>query len=388
MAIPTGRLETARAAAVRPDVLARLRRRVGALLKGRALALPRFGRPVRPREVMFFTSQLALLVGTGNALPKSLGIIARQVRNDAFRAVILRVREDVESGLLLSEAMARHGEVFSPIYLSLIQAGEASGQLKLMLDRLVALYRKREAFFGNIRRALAYPAFLSAFCCLATLFILLFVFPRFEALFVNIRAELPLTTRLLLWLSQTLRQHWPLVLLGQALFWGGLYKFVVSPSGRSLVGRCELRTPGLSILLVKIYLSELATVLGFLLHANVPLLEALRVAAASMRNEVFRAFVARLSEQVEQGKGLSAGFGEAPFLPDMVKEMMVTADETGKVDVVLLRLGEHYDEEVARHLATISVLVEPLALLVMGAVVGLLVVSLIIPITRLSRGVY
>jgi type II secretory pathway component PulF len=337
---------------------------------------------------MFLSGQLALLIETGNALPKALGIIARQVRNETLRGITLRVREDVESGLLLSDAMARHPEAFPPIYVALIQAGEASGQLKLMLERVAALYRKREAFLGNIRRSLAYPAFLSVFCCLATLFILLFVFPRFETLFENIHDSLPVTTRALMWLSGVLRHYWYLFLVALAAFWTGLYRFLASKAGRAWLGRLELRAPGLSGLLVKIYLSELATVLGFLLHSNVPLLEALRVSNTAMRNLVFKGFVARLSEQVEQGKSLSAGFLEAPFMPDMVKEMMVTADETGKVDVVLLRLGEHYDEEVARQLSIISALVEPLALLVMGGVVGLLVISLIIPITRLSRGVH
>ena len=343
---------------------------------------------VKPKEVIFFTSQLALMLEVGTPLTNALAALEKQTKNPAFKAVIRVLHRDIEEGQQLSDAMRRHPRVFNYVYTSMIRAGETGGFLKEILERLAEMQEKRLALIAQLRSTLTYPAVLCLVGFLVVVFVLVGVLPKFSTFFAGKEKILPLSTRFLMVLSVSLRGYWwayIIITIGLVI---GVKLWKESEVGQTVIDRVCVSGPILSRLYNKIYTCQLLRTLGHLMQSQVPLLEALEVTRSTIKNRYFKLFIDKITDHVEKGGRFAQPFTTYPYVLDSVKQMVATGEEVGNLPKVMLRLAEYYDIEVDRELKNIASLIEPLALILLGGVVGLIVGSVILPLFRLAHAIH
>ncbi len=343
---------------------------------------------VPPKEVIFFVDQLSLMLSTGTPLNKSIQIISLQVRNNELRQILHGIVRDIEDGRLLSEAMSRYPQVFSSVYISMIMAGESGGFLKEMLEQIVSLETKNQEFRSTVKAAMYYPVFLSVFAVSVVLFIILYVFPKFGTMFGEVYDSLPITTKVLMSSSKFLTSYWYVMIIMIAALWYTALKFISCDKGRMYVDTIKLRIPVIKDFFIKLYVSRLMRTLGALVNGNVPLLDSLSISSGVIGNKVFAELISRISRSVEDGKTISQPVSESPYFPETVKQMISTGEDTGTLDKVMPKLADYYDKDIERTLKRITTIIEPVLLVVMGGVIGVIVISLILPIFKLSRGIH
>lgn len=346
------------------------------------------GRRIKAKEVIFFTSQLSLMLEVGTPLTSSLTAIEKQTKNPAFKEVIRAMGKDIEEGLQLSDAMRRHPQVFNSVFMSMIKAGETGGFLQKILDRLAEMQEKRQALIAQLRSTLTYPAILCLVGIVVVIFVLVGVLPKFATFFAGKESILPITTRFLMVMSASLRAYWWVYLISFAVLILALKLWKESESGQALLDRFCVSAPLVARLYNKIYTCQLLRTLGNLMSSQVPLLEALEVTRATIRNRHFRHFITQIMDHVEKGGRFAQPFTAYPYIIDSVKQMVATGEEVGNLPTVMLRLAAFYDTEVDRELKNIASLIEPLALMLLGGVVGVIVASVILPLFRLAHAVH
>jgi len=356
-------------------------------LASRLAALFPARRRVTDKDRQFFTEQLSMLLDTGTALHAALQTLARQAENPALKTLIDSLVADIGEGRSFAQALARHPEVFDRSYVALVAASENGGYLHKVLEQLQQLEEKRAALRSTVFSALSYPAFLVLFSLAVIVFVLVVVFPKFAEMFARIHDQLPLTTRMLMAASGLLLQYWYLLLPGLAALAALAIHALRTPAGRDRMARWKLSLPVLREVFVPLYFTQVLRVMSLSLANGVPLLEALAAGREVVDNGAFRAFLGRVGEHIERGAGIAAGFEGEAFVPNIVRQMIGTGEATGNLARVMGRIADHYERELARKVATVSRMAEPLMLVVMGGVVGLIVSSLILPIFQLSRAV-
>ncbi len=344
-------------------------------------------RRVSARDRMFFLERLTLMLETGTSLHSGLDSLAQQTDNVRLREVVQTLREDIASGLSFSQAIGRHPRIFSRSYVNLIEAGERSGILIAVLQRLTEMEEKNMQLRASLLSTFYYPAFLAVFSVAVVLFVLVVVFPKFADLFSDIADQLPFTTIFLMAASEFLREYWAFVLSGVIAAAILAYRWISRPEGAAAIDRLKLRVPVLRDVFAQIYLSQFLRVMGLSIANGVSVPDALRACHEIVNNAEFRRFLERVQRQVHEGKGISGAFQDTVFVPPLVRQMIATGDESGNLSVVMTRIATFYERELMRKLANLSRMVEPVMLLVMGVVVGLVVASLILPIFKLSRAV-
>lgn len=336
---------------------------------------------------MFFTEQLALLLETGESLYGALTTIVKQTENPRMRDIVQQVAQNISEGLSFGAALANHPVVFSSTYVNLIGASEAGGFMHEVLQQLLDMDKKREALRNTLVSAATYPAFLIAFSLAVVVFVLVVVFPKFGAMFTSIYDQLPVTTKALMAISDLMRQYWVILLAGIAVTVVALRQWLTSDSGRARIDQLQLHIPGVRDIFVQIYLVQSLQVLSLSLVNGVSVMESLDSCRDVVRNSVFRKLIRNIEDKVQSGAGVAAGFADADFLPDLAKHMIATGEQTGSLGKVMGRIAEYYETQLTKKLDALSKLAEPIMLLVMGVIVGVLVSSLILPIFKLSRAV-
>ncbi len=340
------------------------------------------------QDRMFFTEQLALLLETGTSMHAALNTLEQQAGHAAMGAILRDLAGPVADGRSLSQALAGHPQLFSSTYVNLVAASEEGGFLLPVLARLLEHDEKRQQLRRTLVSAASYPLFLILFSLAVVVFVLVAVFPKFEAMFGAIHDQLPWTTQVLMLLSELVRHQWPWLALAGGLLGAGAWYLAATPQGRLFLDRCKLSAPLISRVYIQIYMVESLRVLGMSLANGVSVRDALVSTRDVVNNRLFHAFVCQLEEQVKEGNGLAIGFRRSPLIPALVQQMVTTGEETGNLPKVMERLAGFYERELSKQLEMISRLAEPLMLVVMGAVVGLLVSSLILPIFKLSQAVH
>jgi len=356
-------------------------------LRSSFLRLSKTGK-IPPREIIFFVDQLSLMLSTGIPLNKSIQTISFQVRNSAFRQILQNIIRDIEDGRLLSEAMSKYPDVFSSVYISMIMAGESGGFLKEMLERIVSLETKNQEFLATIKAALYYPVFLSVFAVSVVLFIIVYVFPKFGSMFEEIYDSLPVTTKVLMASSNFFISYWHFIIIFAGISWYMVFKFISGDKGRMYVDTIKLRIPLIKDFFIKVYVSRLMRTLGALVNGNVPLLDSLTISSGVVGNKVFAKLIDNIYESVEGGKTISQPVSESPYFPEIVKQMISTGEDTGTLDKVMPRLADYYDKDIEMTLKKITTVMEPVLLVVMGGVIGVIVISLILPIFKLTKSIH
>ncbi len=336
---------------------------------------------------MFFTEQLALLLETGENLYGALTTIVKQTENVEMQKIVEQVALNISEGQSFGHALSQHEKVFPSTYVNLIGASEAGGFMHEVLQQLLDMDTKREELRSTLVSAAIYPAFLITFSLAVVVFVLVVVFPKFGALFTSIYDQLPATTKALMAISDILRQYWWLVLGGIVASGVLLRQWLASAGGRARIDHLQLHVPGIRDIFTQIYLVQCLQVFSLSLLNGVSVMDALDACRDVVKNSVFRNLMANIEEKVQSGAGVAAGFAEADFLPDLAKHMIATGEQTGNLGKVMGRVAEYYEKQLTKRLDSLSKLAEPIMLLVMGVVVGVLVSSLILPIFKLSRAV-
>jgi type II secretory pathway component PulF len=350
--------------------------------------IPRFGRTIKPSEMIFFCSQLSLMLEIGTPLTSALQALGNQTKNVAFKEIIQKMHQDIEEGRQLSEAMKRHPQVFDEVLMSMIKAGEAGGFLQKILDRIVEMQEKRQALVAQLRSTLTYPAVLCFVGLVVVIFVLVGVLPKFTTFFKGKESVLPITTQLLMSMSHSLRAYWWAYIVAGVGCVLALKFWKDSEPGQALMDRLYVSGPLVSRLYNKIYTCQLLRTLGHLMASQVPLLEALDVTRGTIKNRYFKRFIDQITDYVQQGGRFSHPFANYPYILDSVKQMVATAEEVGNLPKVMLRLAKFYDGEVERELKNLAAMIEPIALILLGGVVGVIVASVILPLFRLAHAVH
>ena len=346
-----------------------------------------FNRGVSDKERKFFTEQMALLLETGTSLQASLQALVKQMDNPAMISLVEQLSDDIGQGMQFSQALAKHPTVFSSTYVNLVAASEDGGFMHEVLEQLLALDAKREELRQTLASALSYPIFLLLFALGVVIFVLVVVFPKFADLFSQIQDQLPVTTVFLMATSELLKQYWVEYLVGLLVVAVGFKYWSSTEKGIERLDWMKLNLPLLRNIFTQLYLVQALRVLSLSLSNGVGMMDSLHASKYVVNNRIFQQFIGRVEEHVETGSGVAAGFRNTSFIPPIVEQMINTGEETGSLPKVLSRLADYFEAELSSKLRTLSRLAEPVMLLVMGGVVGLIVSSLILPIFKLSRAV-
>lgn len=345
-------------------------------------------RRIGTAERVLFTERLVLLLETGVTLAEALDAIKSQIEDPRLAGIVGSLADSVTEGKSFSEALSGHPEMFSQTYRSLVAVAEEGGFLPKVLDQLRDMDEKSSQMRSSMISALSYPAFLIVFSVVVVIFVLVFIFPKFGDLFQSIHNELPATTIFLMFLSDVLRNHWLLILLALGAGLAVLFVWGRTPAAQRLADQLKVRTPVIRDIFVQAYLQQALGILGMSLTNGLSISVALDVSKGVIGNRVFRDFLDDVQRRINEGETVAAGFVAAGFIPPMVRQMIATGEQTGNLGKVMTRVAEFYGRELSKRLAALSRMVEPIMLMVMGVVVGVVVASLILPIFKLSRAIH
>ncbi len=345
---------------------------------------------LRLKELALFMREMATLISTGTPVAEALGSLERQAGKGAMRAVVGDLREAVEQGLALSEAMGRHPRCFDGVCRSLVRAGEEGGRVDEMLDRLSKLLRQKQKVRGALVGAMIYPALLISVAMGVLGAMIGFVLPRFKDMFSTLQVPLPATTRILLSAGEFTKQWWWAMLPAAVAAAVALALWIRSRGGRERVQRLSIALPALGRVTRAFAMARVARVLGVLLEGKVPLLDALRLTRESTWNIAYVQRLAAAEDALARGEGLASALvtpegGVALFSPAMC-EAIRNAEKGGRLSPVLLGLADHLDEDNEVAVKALTSVVEPLILIVLGLVVGTVAISLFLPLFDLSSG--
>lgn len=349
----------------------------------------RFGAPrISLKQRMVFTESLSLLLETGVSLLEALKAMQLQTDEPLLTEIIGSLATIISEGKTFSAALAAHPEMFSGTYISLVAAAEEGGFLPQVLAQLLRMDEKNSQLRSNIVSALSYPAFLIVFSIAVIVFVLVAIFPKFESLFASIHDQLPVTTLFLMATSALILNYWLYILIALAAGAWAIITWIRSKAGKLTLDRLRMSLPVIKDIYIQIYLSQTLSVLGLSLSNGVPITVALKACQGVVDNSIFAKFIDNIRTHVNEGRGIAVGFTESPIVPPMVRQMVATGEQTGNLGMVMTRVAEFYERELSQRITVLSKAVEPVMLIVMGAVVGLIVVSLILPIFKLSRAVH
>jgi general secretion pathway protein F len=338
------------------------------------------------QELSVMTRQLATLIGAGLPLVPSLSALAPQIRNQFLRATVVRIREEVNEGNSFTVALSHFPEIFPQFYINMARAGEASGTLNLVLERLADFQEKQQEMRSKIRTALAYPVFMFVVGSGVLLFLVTFVVPNITNIFSEMHQTLPAITVFLIVVSGFLKSFWWILALVLAIGIAGARSAIKkTEGGRNFWDKLKLNFPLLGTLNRKIAVARFARTLGTLLQSSVPLLAALDIARNVVDNRLVANEIKRVAKDVEEGQSLSAPLARNQFFPPIAVEMIAVGEQSGNVEKMLFKVADAYEKEVESNIVMITSLLEPAMILVMGGVVGFIVVSILLPIFEMNQ---
>ena len=337
------------------------------------------------KDVANFTSQLAVMIRAGISIRSAIEGIADQAPNPKFRQMLIQMKKDVESGKQFSDALMRYPKTFSPLYINMVKASELSGGFSSMLDRIAGYLAQQIETRSMVVGAMIYPGIIGTMATGTTIFLLTFVLPRFMVLFAGKEAALPLPTKMLLALSAFMINYW-YILLGMvaALVWG-IWMILRTDWGRSGFDKLKLMVPLFKKMFRALYISRSLHTMGQLVNAGVPILDTLSITAEISGNVLYRRMWRSVFSAVKQGKKLSMPLAKSPLLPRAVVQMINAGEESGKLGEVLDEVSDFYAKELKSVIKSVTAMIEPLMIVLMGSIVGFIAMSIILPIFKLSQ---
>ncbi len=339
---------------------------------------------IRIKDRNIFLRQLANLCESGMMITRALRTLVEQTENPKLVKRVDALRDDVQKGSSLADAMEKHPEVFPTMFSSLVRAGETGGMLEEVLWRICAFGEQEEELRGKAVSAMIYPAFLLIVGSIAIFILVSFVFPKFIGIFEDFNAELPLPTQIVMSICDFMGTWWWAVILGLIAAIIGLVRYYRSEVGRRQFDMLFLRIPAVKTLVIKYEMAKFARTLGTLLDNGVPVLTSLKITAETMSNVVLRQGVAALHDGVTEGDSLSETMQASKIFPPMIVSMFAVGEESGRIGDVAKRIADAYDVEVDRAVKALTALFEPMLIVIMGIIVGFLVIAMLLPMLTLS----
>lgn len=348
-------------------------------------ALPFFNR-VSTTDKSLLARQLATMLSAGLAIDQSFKILATQSRNSTLKTAYAGIIADLEQGQSLAQALSRHENVFDPVFIAIIRSGESTGKLDVVLDQLATRLELSQEFNSKIKAAMYYPIFVLLTMVVIIFLMMIYIIPSLQSVFTENNIVLPLSTRMIMAMSNFTVKFWWLEIIVIVALGIGFYFFFHSKNGGSLWDRMKIRIPILNNLFILIYMSRFCRTVSMLTTAGVPIIETIAITSDVIQNQVYSKKLKDVTAQVERGIPMSVPIQREPALfPPMVSEMILVGEQTGKMGQILNRLAEYYEKESDTTIKALSSLIEPALIVVIGAGVGFLVFSVIMPIYSIAQ---
>ncbi|MBW1742440.1 MAG: type II secretion system inner membrane protein GspF [Deltaproteobacteria bacterium] len=340
---------------------------------------------VKPGEVSIATRQLATLLGAGVPLVASLEGLVSQITNPVLKKIMAEIKESVNQGNSLAFALADYPRVFSGVYVNMVRAGEASGSLDMVLDRLADLGEHQHALRSRFKAALAYPIFMFFVGTLVLFFLITFVIPKITPVFEEMHQTLPVPTVLLINASNFLKSFWWVILIAAVIGAIVLGRLKKTPKGQYVWDEAKLRMPIFGPINGKIALARFARTLGSLLQGGVPLMSALQIVRNVANNVLIADVIDVAMEEIQAGKDLASPLGQSRWFPSIVIQMIAVGEQSGELETMLDKIADTYERDVGAQIMAMTSLLEPVMILIMGLIVLFIVVSILLPIFEMNQ---
>jgi len=351
--------------------------------KSKELKLPTLGKGVKDKDLAVFTRQFSVMNDAGLPIVQCLDILGNQQENQIFKKTVLSVRNDVESGSTLSEALRLHPKIFDRLFCNLVEAGETGGILDTILRRLADYIEKSLALKRKIKSAMIYPSTIIFVAVVVVFFIMIAVIPTFSTIFDEMGVDLPLPTRITLGLSQIMRGYWYLFVGGAFGIVAAIKYYYKTDGGRHKIDRLLLKLPVFGLIIQKSAIAKFSRTLGTLIGSGIPILDGLDITARTAGNIIVEDAVLLARTSISEGKTISEPLQESKVFPPMVIQMINVGEKTGAMEGMLNKVAEFYEEEVDTAVSNLTQLLEPMLMMFLGTVIGFIIVAMYMPMFKL-----
>ena len=355
--------------------------------QGKSAAAPaarkKLGGKVKDKDQAIYTRQFSTMVDAGLPIAQSLQILSEQSDSKVLRDVTARIATDVQGGATLAESFGKYPKTFDNLFVNMLAVGESGGVLDVVLQRLSGYIEKAAKLKAKVKSAMVYPITIIGVACLVIIFMMIFVLPTFANMFKNMGAELPLPTRIVMWMSDFTRKYILVMLGGVAAAIYGLKRYYATDQGSTFIDTFALKVPVIGMLIRKVAVARFTRTLGTLISSGVPILEGLLITARSSGNRVVERAVLQARQHVTAGGTLAEPLKATPVFPPMVVHMISVGENTGALDAMLGKIADFYDDEVDAAVTALTSLLEPMMIVFLGVVVGGIVVAMYLPIFKL-----
>jgi type IV pilus assembly protein PilC len=339
-------------------------------------------------EKLMFTRNLSVMVGSGLPISKSLKNLAVQTKNKKFQAVLKNVQDDVQSGNQLSDGLGKFPGIFNELFVNMIRVGETGGNLEQVLAILALQMEKDHDILRKTKGALVYPAVILVAMIGIGFLMMIFVIPQITAMFKDFDAELPMSTKTIIFLSNLFENHWLLMLIGIAVFVMLVYIFLKTEAGKRTLGFISINFPGVSNIVIKLNCARFCRIYSSLLGSGVPVVESLKILSKTLGNFRYKKVLTKASEGVQRGESLSSIiYTEKKAFPVLVPQMIEVGEETGKTEEVLAKLADFYEQEVDQLTKNLSSIIEPILMIFIGTAVGFFAISILQPMYSVMENI-
>ena len=342
-------------------------------------------RGVKLDDLVIFSRQLATMVESGITLVQALHILSEQAENKILSNTTLKIKEDIEGGSSLHESLERHPKIFSNLYVNMVKAGETSGLLDEILDRLASYLEKSAALQRKVKSSLVYPVVVISMAILITTMLLIKVVPTFKGIFQTLGGTLPFPTQVLIYVSDTLRHFFIFVVVAFAILGFLFKKFIDTPKGRYQLDSKMLRMPVFGPLFRKVVVAKFSRTLATLVKSGVPILEALTIVGKTSGNLVVEKAVSDARTSIKEGEPIAEPLSKSGAFPPMVVRMISVGEQTGQLEKMLNKIADFYDEQVDAAVSGLTSMIEPLVIGLLGIIIGGIVIALFMPIFTITQ---
>lgn len=340
---------------------------------------------VKLDDLVIFSRQLATMVDSGISLVQALSILSEQSENSTLSTATLYIQRDIESGSSFCDALAKHPQVFSELYINMAKAGESSGRLDEILDRLATYLEKANALQRKVRSSLVYPTVVISLALIITMVLMIKVVPIFKNIFTTLGGTLPLPTQILIGISDLMGKYFPFVAVGFALMVFLFKKYISTPRGRYQFDRMLLNLPIFGPLFKKVAIARFSRTLATLVRSGVPILNALNIVGKTSGNKVVEEIVLNACVSIKEGEPISVPLSKDQVFPPMVVRMIAVGEQTGQLEKMLNKIADFYEEQVDAAVSGLVSMIEPLVIAFLGIVIGGIVVALFLPIFKITE---
>ncbi|MFH1645893.1 MAG: type II secretion system F family protein [Candidatus Omnitrophota bacterium] len=344
-----------------------------------------FAKKVKLDDLVIFSRQLATMVEAGMSLIAVLDVLVEQVENPSFKTVIKRLREDIEGGLSLSQAMTRHPQIFSQLFVNMVKAGEISGTLDTILNRVAIYFEKMASLQRKLKTAMIYPTAVVFIAIAITIFLLVKVVPTFKGIFDMLGAELPMPTKLLIMVSDFAKHYLLYGIGGVFVFLMIVRRIIKTSKGRFVFDKIQLKLPVFGKIIQKVSIAKFARTLSILTRSGVPILVSLDIVGKTSGNKVVEKIVEDARGSIRDGKSISDPLLKSSVFPPMVVRMISVGEKTGQLEKMLVKIADFYDEQVDAAVTGLTSLIEPLIIVFLGVIIGSIVLAIFLPIFKMTQ---